>query len=57
MTDSEDKSFQLLADFATYQEAKSWFDYYYYYYPYYGDVTKLDGDGDGRPCVSLPGGP
>ena len=54
MTDSEDKSFQLLADFATYQEAKSWFDYYY---PYYGDVAKLDGDGDGRPCVSLPGGP
>ena len=44
MTDSEDKSFQLLADFATYQEAKSWFDYYY---PYCGDVARLDADDDG----------
>ena len=42
------------SDFATYAEAKVWFDTYY---PYYGDVAGLDGDGDGEPCESLPGGP
>jgi len=39
--------------FSTYAEAKAWFDTYF---PYYGDVAKLDGDGDGEPCESLPGG-
>ncbi len=42
------------SDFATYVEAKAWFDTYY---PYYGDVAGLDGDGDGEPCEALPGGP
>jgi hypothetical protein len=42
------------SDFATYAEAKAWFDTYF---PFYGDVAKLDGNGDGRPCESLPGGP
>jgi len=41
-------------DFANYSEAKSWFDTYY---EYYGDVANLDGDNDGEPCESLPGGP
>lgn len=39
------------SDFATYVEAKTWFDRYF---PAYGDVAKLDGDGDGEPCESLP---
>ena len=42
------------SDFSTYVEAKTWFDTYF---PYYGDVAGLDGDGDGEPCESLPGGP
>ncbi len=42
------------SDFVTYQEAKTWFDTYF---PYYGDVAGLDGDSDGEPCESLPGGP
>lgn len=37
-------------DFATYGEAKSWFDTYF---PSFGDVAKLDGDGDGKPCEGL----
>ena len=42
-------------DFATFTEAKAWFDTYY---PYYGDVARLDGnDGDLIPCESLPGAP
>ena len=41
-------------DFADYAEAKAWFDTYY---EYYGDVANLDGDNDGEPCESLPGGP
>ena len=41
-------------DFATYAEAKAWFDTYY---PYYGDVAKLDRDGNRIPCESLPGAP
>lgn len=41
-------------DFATYQQAKAWFDTYY---PLYGDVAKLDQDGDLIPCESLPGAP
>lgn len=40
--------------FSTYAEAKAWFDTYF---PHYGDVAKLDSDGDGEPCESLPGGP
>jgi hypothetical protein len=40
--------------FSNYAEAKAWFDTYF---PYYGDVAKLDSDGDGEPCESLPGGP
>ncbi len=41
-------------DFSNYSEAKAWFDTYF---PYYGDVANLDGDNDGEPCESLPGGP
>ena len=41
-------------DFKTYAEAKAWFDTYY---PAYGDIAKLDADGDGEPCETLPGGP
>ena len=41
-------------DFATYAEAKAWFDKYF---PYYGDVAKLDNNNDGRPCETLPGAP
>lgn len=41
-------------DFVNYAQAKAWFDTYY---PYYGDVARLDGDDDGEPCESLPGGP
>ena len=42
------------SDFATYAEAKAWFDAYF---PDYGDVALLDNDDDGEPCESLPGGP
>ena len=42
------------SDFATYAEAKAWFDTYF---PDYGDVARLDNDDDGEPCESLPGGP
>lgn len=41
-------------DFAAYADAKAWFDIYY---PYYGDVARLDADGDRIPCESLPGAP
>jgi hypothetical protein len=41
-------------DFATYAAAKAWFDLYF---PYYGDIAKLDADGNGMPCESRPGGP
>jgi hypothetical protein len=41
-------------DFATYGEAKAWFDTYYLYY---GDVARLDQNGDLIPCESLPGAP
>ena len=41
-------------DFSSYAEAKSWFDTYYLYY---GDVARLDSDGDLEPCESLPGAP
>jgi hypothetical protein len=41
-------------DFETYAEAKAWFDEYY---PHYGDVARLDKDGDLIPCESLSGAP
>jgi hypothetical protein len=41
-------------DFATYAEAKAYYDTYY---PYYGDVAKLDVDYDGIPCETLKGAP
>lgn len=41
-------------DFATYAQAKAWFDTYF---PKYGDVAHLDADHDGIPCESLPGAP
>ena len=37
-------------DFATYEEALGWYERYA---PYYGDVAKLDRDGDGVPCPGL----
>ena len=39
------------SDFRTYEDALR---YYETYYPYYGDVAKLDRDGDGIPCSGLP---
>jgi len=39
------------SDFETYEEALSWYEKYV---PYYGDVAKLDRDGDGVPCPGLP---
>ena len=42
------------SDFSSYSEAKAWFDRYF---PDFGDVARLDGDNDGEPCESLPGGP
>jgi hypothetical protein len=41
-------------DFATWSEAQAWFDTYY---PYYGDIAKLDQDGDLIACEGLPGAP
>lgn len=40
--------------FSTWAEAQAWFDFYR---PWYGDVAKLDADGDGIACESLPGAP
>lgn len=42
------------SDFANWNQANAWFQYYY---PYYGDVARLDADHDGIPCESLPGAP
>ena len=39
------------SDFDTREDAQEWFDRYF---PHYGDVAKLDGNGDGRACESLP---
>jgi endonuclease YncB( thermonuclease family) len=39
------------SDFSTYEDALRWFEYYK---SYYGDVAKLDRDGDGVPCPGLP---
>jgi len=41
-------------DFSTWADAQAWFDYYF---PYYGDVARLDANGDGIACESLPGAP
>lgn len=41
-------------DFASYKEAKAWFDKYY---DEYGDVAKLDKNNNLIPCESLPGAP
>lgn len=42
------------ADFSTWSAAQAWFRKYF---PHYGDVARLDGDGDGIACESLPGAP
>jgi hypothetical protein len=39
------------SDFKTYEDALQWYDRYK---PWYGDVAKLDRDGDGVPCPGLP---
>lgn len=39
------------SDFSTYEDALRWYEKFF---PYYGDVSKLDRDGDGVPCPGLP---
>ena len=39
------------SDFETYEQSLR---YYETFYQYYGDVAKLDRDGDGIPCPGLP---
>lgn len=39
------------SDFKTFEDALRWYETYY---PYYGDVSRLDRDGDGIPCSGLP---
>jgi endonuclease YncB( thermonuclease family) len=39
------------SDFKTYEDSLTWFEKYL---PFYGDVAKLDRDGDGVPCPGLP---
>jgi endonuclease YncB( thermonuclease family) len=39
------------SDFSTYEDALRWYERYK---PWYGDVAKLDRDGDGVPCPGLP---
>lgn len=39
------------SDFETYEDALLWFEAYQ---SYYGDIAKLDRDGDGVPCPGLP---
>ncbi|TFD50573.1 DUF1524 domain-containing protein [Cryobacterium frigoriphilum] len=41
-------------DFASWREAQDWFEFYF---PHYGDVARLDSNGDGIACESLPGAP
>jgi hypothetical protein len=41
-------------DFATYAEAKAWFETYF---PYYGDIANLDHDDDRIPCEDRSGAP
>lgn len=42
------------ADFSTWRAAQDWFNKYY---PYYGDIARLDHDGDRIACETLPGAP
>jgi hypothetical protein len=39
------------SDFDTYKDALRWFETYA---PYYGNVARLDRNGDGVPCPGLP---
>ena len=39
------------SDFSTYEDSLG---YYEKYFPFYGDVARLDRDGDGVPCPGLP---
>lgn len=39
------------SDFSTYEDALRWYEQFL---PFYGDVAKLDRDGDGVPCPGLP---
>jgi hypothetical protein len=39
------------SDFTTQAVAQAWFDFYF---PHYGDVARLDANGDGVACESLP---
>ena len=39
------------SDFRTYEDALRWYETFF---PYYGDVARLDRDGDGVPCSGLP---
>lgn len=39
------------SDFQSYEDALGWYETYA---PYYGDVARLDRDGDGVPCPGLP---
>jgi hypothetical protein len=41
-------------DFSTWRAAQDWFDTYF---RYYGDVARLDSDGDRIVCETLPGAP
>jgi len=41
-------------NFSRWSDAQNWFNTYY---PYYGDVAKLDSDGDRIACETLPGHP
>ncbi len=41
------------SDFSTQGQAQEWFDTHF---PHYGDVARLDRDGDGVACESLPAG-
>ncbi len=46
-----DTPFTDVATTYTHAEAQDWFDRYF---PHYGDVARLDGDGVGLACESLP---
>jgi hypothetical protein len=39
------------SDFRAYEDAFRWYETYF---PFYGDVAKLDRNGDGVPCPGLP---
>jgi len=48
---SRARKLPICADFTTYEDADRWYELYF---PFYGDVAKLDRDGDGIPCSGLP---